>query len=96
MHLFTLEVGDNLQCLTTGKSVPQEIRNDLLMCFETGQKWCEEFFESCFNDPARFERAIKRKTRGCESLNLDKKRSISQMMPFASTQDYCLLVWHKL
>ena len=58
MNPFTLGADENLYCLTTGKNVPDDIKNDLLNCTDHGNKWCEEFTNGCFNDATWFERPI--------------------------------------
>ena len=61
MDPFHMETDDNLYCLSTGKSVPGEVKQDLLHCQEIGKCWCHEFEEGCRLDPARFEKAIPRR-----------------------------------
>ncbi|KAL2091652.1 hypothetical protein ACEWY4_013915 [Coilia grayii] len=61
MNPFQTESDDNLYCLSTGKSVPNDIKADLLHCQELGKRWCQEFEDGCRHDPARFEKAIPRR-----------------------------------
>ena len=61
MNPFELEPDKNLYCLTTGKNVPDDIKQDLLHCTEIGKQWCEDFVDGCFADAARFEKPIPRR-----------------------------------
>lgn len=60
MNPFQIETDDNLYCLSTGKSVPNDIKTNLLNCQELGMRWCQEFEDGCHHDPARFEKPIPR------------------------------------
>lgn len=71
MNPFQLEADGNLYCLSTGKNVPSDIKNDLVHCVDIGKRWCQEFVDGCFNDPARFEKVIpRRKVRNFASAAL--------------------------
>jgi hypothetical protein len=61
MNPFELEPNGNLYCLTTGKNVSDDIKDDLLQCIEKGTEWCTEFTTGCFSDPNRFEKPIRRR-----------------------------------
>lgn len=61
MNPFTLDHDNNLYCLTTGKNVPDDIKEDLLHCVELGEAWCEDFTTGCFQDAKRFEKPIQRR-----------------------------------
>jgi len=60
MDPFELEPDANLYCLTTGRNVSDDIRDDLLQCVEKGTEWCSEFTSGCFSDPGRFVKPIRR------------------------------------
>ena len=61
MNPFQMKTDDNLYCLSSGKSVPAEVKEDLLNCIERGKSWCEEFEKGCQLDPLRFEKPIPRR-----------------------------------
>ena len=60
MNPFAIEADDDLYCLTTGKSITQDIKADLLHS-EIGNTWCQEYTEACFKDPGNFFANAKRK-----------------------------------
>jgi len=47
--------------LTAGKATSGEVKDDLLGIIEKGSQWHSEFVDECKEDPARFERPIKRR-----------------------------------
>lgn len=55
MNPFKIGSDDNLYCLSTGKSVTNDIKSDLLHCQELGKQWCQEFEDGCRLGPARFQ-----------------------------------------
>ena len=61
MNPFAIEADDDLYCLTTGKSITQDIKADLLHSEKIGNTWCQEYTEACFKDPANFEKPIQRR-----------------------------------
>ena len=61
MNPFQIELDEDLYCLSSGKSVPSEVKQNLLNCQELGKGWCQEFQMECLIDPARFEKPIPRK-----------------------------------
>ena len=61
MNPFDIEGDQNLYCLTTEKSIPDDIKHDLLSCKEKGEAWCDEFSSGCFADPVRFEKPVSRR-----------------------------------
>ena len=61
MNPFNLEGDDNLYCLSTGKNLKDQIKDELLAFNDTGKKWCQEFLDGCLDDPQRFEKPIKRR-----------------------------------
>ena len=48
---FQMVVDEKLYCITTGKSIQDEIKHDLLHCTQIGLKWCQEFVDGSFKDP---------------------------------------------
>jgi hypothetical protein len=60
--------------LTPGKSIPDDIKQDLLSCKKKGEAWCDEFMTGCFDDPTRFEKPIKR--RKIKNFSSAAKKSI--------------------
>ena len=74
MNPFDVEGDTNLYCLTTGKSIPDDIKQDLLSCKKKGEAWCDEFMAGCFDDPARFEKPIK--IRKIKNFSSAAKRTI--------------------
>ncbi len=53
--------GSNLYVLSTGKSAPEGVKEDLLKFIQTGEEWKQEFIEGCTKDLDRFEKPIKRR-----------------------------------
>ena len=51
---------DNLYCLSTGKAASDSVKNDLLQLQEKGSEWHQKFVNECKEDPARFDKPIKR------------------------------------
>ena len=50
-----------LYCLTTGRPASTEVADDLLAASAIGQKWHDDYIQECQEDPARFEKPIKRR-----------------------------------
>ena len=50
-----------LHCLTTGRPASTEVGDDLLAASAIGQKWHDDYIQECQEDPARFEKPIKRR-----------------------------------
>lgn len=61
MNPFAQQADDNLYCLTSGKKLPDQIKEDVLSFITQGEAWATEFKEACFEDPLRFEKPIKRR-----------------------------------
>ena len=61
MNPFKLPATDNLYCLSTGKKVSVEVRDDLVNCVAIGRTWCDEFKEECLRDEDRFQKPIPRR-----------------------------------
>lgn len=68
------EKDDNLYCLTTGKPVSNEVKNDLLNVFSIGAGWRKDFEDGCFSNGDRFEKPIpRRKIKNFASANVKLK-----------------------
>ena len=68
MNPFTIGSDPNLYCISSGKKVSEDIKEDLLNMQSNGHQWAEEFRLSCSADPERFERPIpKRKVKNFAS-----------------------------
>ena len=61
MNPFGISPDSCLYCLSTGKAVPDDVKEDLLEWNTKGKQWMEEFREDCFADPDRFEKPIRRR-----------------------------------
>ena len=61
MNPFTIVPDENLYCITSGKKVRDDIKDDLLNIQAKGHHWCEEFREGCFGDPEYFQKPIPRR-----------------------------------
>jgi len=60
MNPFAQQSHDNLYCITSGKKLPDRIKEDVLSFIDVGGRCASEFREACFEDPTRFEKPIKR------------------------------------
>ena len=87
MNPFSLESDDNLYCLTTGKGVSDDIKQDLIHCSETGQKRCEEFTAACFEDPSRFEKPIPRRKIKNFAVAIKSKKKDLKVIELQGTRD---------
>jgi len=61
MNPFDQNTNETLHCITTGASVPNDIKEDLLGFQVKGQELCDNFTAESFNDQARFEKPISRR-----------------------------------
>ena len=61
MNPLKLPATDNLYCLSTGKKVSVEVRDDLVNCVAISRTWCVEFKEECLRDEDRFQKPIPRR-----------------------------------
>lgn len=60
MNPFNIEGDTHLYCLTTGNSISDDIRQDLLSYKRKVEAWCNKFITGCFAGPVRFEIPIPR------------------------------------
>ena len=61
MNPFNTDANDKLFYNVTGKDVPDDIRDNIIQYRELGNEWCQEFITGCSEDPARFEKPIRRR-----------------------------------
>ena len=80
MNPFTDASDDNLYCLTTGKKIADDIKDDLLNAREKGRAWYDEFVTGCFKNPSHFEKPIpRRKVKNFASAALKVKVSTKDL-----------------
>ena len=89
MDPFQMKTDDNLYCLSSGKSVPAEVKEDLLNCQERGKSWCQEFEEGCQLDPSRFQKPIpRRKVKNFASMSIKSSvKSNKKVVELQVTRD---------
>ena len=93
MNPFDVEGDTNIYCLTTGKSISDDIKQDLLSCKKKGEVWCDEFMAGCLTVKRRkiknFSSAAKKTTirRDRKLIELPNTRDLFGRLLYLSTKE---------
>ena len=99
MNPFNTDANDKLFYNVTGKHVPDDIRDNIIQYRELGNEWCQEFITGCSEDPARFEKPIRRrkmKTFSQAATNSNIRGKDERLMEFRKCEINLYLLIHKL
>jgi len=93
MNPFDVEGDTNIYCLTTGKSISDDIKQALLSCKKKGEVWCDEFMAGCLTVKRRkiknFSSAAKKTTirRDRKLIELQSTRDLFGRLLYLSTKE---------